>query len=304
MIQKIVWLLLAVNISLAEATHIDLKEYKVLKKQYKQNEILHLVTRSFVKNGSKYYFVIDTKTLKTDILPFEDIDKKLKPISKELFQTPFGKLLETATSQVETGGLQRQTSNAQKALYLSMDMCPSLKEGYENKILEQILTLQKRLPIGIAITEKWVENHEKEFVKLAQNPNLDITWINHSKTHFYDKTLPLSENFLLHVGTKLKEEILDVEKMLLGKGLIPSVFFRFPGLIADENLMKELRETYFLIPLGADAWIAKEQKPKEGSIILIHGNKNEPKGISMLSPMLPELLQRFNIEPLLRAFVE
>ncbi len=66
--------------------------------------------------------------------------------------------------------------------------------------------------------------------------------------------------------------------------------------------MKELRETYVLIPLGADAWIAKNEAVKEGSIVLIHGNKNEPEGILMLEHMLPDLLKRYTFEPIHKAF--
>jgi hypothetical protein len=60
--------------------------------------------------------------------------------------------------------------------------------------------------------------------------------------------------------------------------LTPSVFFRFPGLVSDNSeFMRVL--AYGLIPVGSDAWLAKKQKPGPGSIVLIHGNGNEPLGI-------------------------
>jgi hypothetical protein len=36
---------------------------------------------------------------------------------------------------------------------------------------------------------------------------------------------------------------------------------------------------YGLIPIGSDAWLAKGQPVHAGSIVLIHGNGNEPIGI-------------------------
>jgi hypothetical protein len=108
---------------------------------------------------------------------------------------------------------------------------------------------------------------------------------------------------MLHVNTDVAREILELEKTLLEKGITPSVFFRFPGLIADETLMKALRDVYFLIPLGADAWIAKHEEVREGSFILIHGNKNEPEGIVRLEQMLPKLLKRYTFKPIVEAFV-
>ena len=35
-----------------------------------------------------------------------------------------------------------------------------------------------------------------------------------------------------------------------------------------------------LIPIGSDAWLAKGQKAMPGSIVLIHGNGNEPIGVN------------------------
>ncbi|WP_063653705.1 hypothetical protein [Candidatus Arsenophonus triatominarum] len=36
-----------------------------------------------------------------------------------------------------------------------------------------------------------------------------------------------------------------------------------------------------LIPIGSNAWLAKGEQPKSGSIVLIHGNGNEPAGIKI-----------------------
>ena len=68
--------------------------------------------------------------------------------------------------------------------------------------------------------------------------------------------------------------------------------------------MRELRETYFLIPLGANAWIAKNEPIQKGSIILIHGNKNEPQGIAMMEKKLPEVLKTYRFKPIQEAFVQ
>jgi len=184
-----------------------------------------------------------------------------------------------------------------------MDLCPSSKQGYERDFIEKLTKQNGKTPIAIALSSAWKEHHEKEFKELVHNPLLQITWVNHSHTHFYDPKLPICDNFMLHVNTDVQGEILGVEKKLLEEGITPSVFFRFPGLIADEKLMRELRETYFLIPLGANAWIAKNEPIKTGSIILIHGNKNEPQGIEMLEKKLPEVVKTYQFHPLQEAFI-
>lgn len=59
---------------------------------------------------------------------------------------------------------------------------------------------------------------------------------------------------------------------------MPSVFFRYPGLVTNKALLLKLNNLG-LIPLGSDAWLAKNQTPTTGSIILVHGNSNEHVGI-------------------------
>ena len=65
---------------------------------------------------------------------------------------------------------------------------------------------------------------------------------------------------------------------LLQKGLLFSAFFRFPGLVSDHQLVETVTD-YGLIPVGSDAWLAKGQAAHNGTIVLIHGNGNEPVGI-------------------------
>ncbi|MBI3557621.1 MAG: hypothetical protein HY074_15275 [Deltaproteobacteria bacterium] len=108
---------------------------------------------------------------------------------------------------------------------------------------------------------------------------LRIVWINHTLTHPYNTRLPDDQNFLLEKGVNIDHEILGLEKMLLEFGVTPSVFFRFPGLVGNRALDDTLRN-YFLIPIGSDAWLAKHEAPTPGSVILIHGNENEPAGVA------------------------
>ncbi|OGJ87558.1 MAG: hypothetical protein A2268_03910 [Candidatus Raymondbacteria bacterium RifOxyA12_full_50_37] len=63
------------------------------------------------------------------------------------------------------------------------------------------------------------------------------------------------------------------------------MFFRFPGLVADSALCSRVIGLG-LIPIGSDSWPAKGQVPREGSIVLIHGNGNEPYGIKKFIELL------------------
>ena len=84
---------------------------------------------------------------------------------------------------------------------------------------------------------------------------------------------------MLEPGTDINFEVLETEKAMLKNGLMPSVFFRFPGLVSDQQLVYRITD-FGLIPVGSDAWLAKGQQPHAGSIVLIHGNGNEPVGVN------------------------
>ena len=114
---------------------------------------------------------------------------------------------------------------------------------------------------------------------------LNITWVNHTFSHLYFHDLAYNKNFLLFKFTNIKNEIFATEKLLLEHNQIPSVFIRFPGLISNSKILKKTRKLG-LIPLGADAWLAKNQIPQNGSIILVHGNSNEHVGIEKIIPIL------------------
>ncbi len=86
----------------------------------------------------------------------------------------------------------------------------------------------------------------------------------------------------------LDTEILLTEQYLLEHDQTPSVFFRFPGLISNSMLLDQIKK-YGLIPLGADAWLAKDEEVHPGSIVLVHGNGNEHSGIKLVMPLVPKL---------------
>jgi peptidoglycan/xylan/chitin deacetylase (PgdA/CDA1 family) len=166
--------------------------------------------------------------------------------------------------------------------YLTVDLCPS-KRPFEQSFFESVATLSQPqpVPVTVAITGAWLISHEREFSWLREQERLGklaITWVNHSLTHPYDATAPLQRTFLLTPGLDLRNELLALETLLLERDVVPAPFFRFPGLVADEEAMQLVRELG-MIPLGSDAWLAKGEHPRGGSIMLVHGNGNEPAGM-------------------------
>ena len=112
--------------------------------------------------------------------------------------------------------------------------------------------------------------------------------------------LPNDANFLLSKGVDPQEEILDTERLLIANGETPSLFFRFPGLVSSDPLMQAVSR-FHLVTLGADAWLALGQKPGHGSIVLVHPNGNEPKGLALFSTDLAHGEITAPLEPLTAA---
>lgn len=119
------------------------------------------------------------------------------------------------------------------------------------------------------------------FREQAAAGRLQITWVNHTLSHPYEPQLDLNHNFMREAGIDPLKEILGLEQLLVRQGIAPSVYFRFPGLISSPKLIETL-ERLHLVAIGSDAWLAKGQIPKAGSVILIHGNLNEPVGVKLL----------------------
>lgn len=162
--------------------------------------------------------------------------------------------------------------------FVTGDLCPS-HPPLERSFL---LDLEKaEAPVALSITGVWIKQHPEDFLWLRREKaegRLNVLWVNHSFRHPFRSDLPYGETFILTPGLIPKDEILNVERLLIANGERPSVFFRFPGLISSDIWMERLRDAH-LIPLGADAWLALGQKPTPGGIVLVHPNGNEPRGL-------------------------
>ena len=155
----------------------------------------------------------------------------------------------------------------------------------------------------MSISGLWLIHHFADFRWLLDQRKsgaLDILWVDHTYHHPYRRRLPEAANFLLSKGVDPEEEILDTERLLIANGETPSLFFRFPGLVSSDPLMQAVSR-FHLVTLGADAWLAKGQQPERGSIVLVHPNGNEPKGLAMFAHDLTRGTIAAPLEPLTAA---
>jgi len=176
------------------------------------------------------------------------------------------------------------TRGAAPGDFITGDLCPSHRP-LDRRFFEKLETIQRAAPVALSISGLWLKHHAEDFQWLreqAASGALDIVWTNHTYTHPYAKGRADDQTFMLSEGLNPDFEILETERLLIANGGTPSVFFRFPGLVSSSPLMQAVRR-HHLISIGADSWLAKGQKPRPGSIVLVHPNGNEEIGISLFN---------------------
>ncbi|WP_316823534.1 polysaccharide deacetylase [Pedobacter gandavensis] len=268
----------------------EIQQYKSYFAIGKYNGKSILVLRQFEENSMPSYLIVNPQTLETQI-----INSKMAAVKAITFQqfelylknTPYFNAIQSATQQslsLQDAGITHGFPK-EKGITLTIDLCPSHKPLDRNIFSSLITAFQKSelpVPVALSITGKFMLNHSADISwlqGLEKSGDLDITWINHTYHHHYSPGAPLNVNFLMEPGTDINFEILGLEQTMIERGLLPSVFFRFPGLVSDQKLVEEVT-SYGLIPIGSDAWLAKGQQSHAGSLVLIHGNGNEPIGVN------------------------
>ena len=261
-----------------------------------------IALRHFSMNGRVLYLVADQETLRTsivheDTIVFDAYAPGL--VFHDRTASPYLAAVISSTSppyRLHNGGVRNFTGMDGGAV-LSVDLCPS-KYGLSRYLFTGMIgaleKMNRPLPVAIAVSGKWIENHGPDIrwlQSLESRNRLAITWVNHSYTHprtYAPSPRTLSKGFLLSKGVDFTREVLQTEKLMIENNMVPSVFFRYPGLVSDGKLMDKLRD-YGLIALGSDAWLAKRERPGKGSIILVHANGHEPDGLKRFLGYLKDL---------------
>jgi len=258
-----------------------------------------LAIRSFSRDGGGWFLVVNCRDMSTSVVPSTGI-KTVTPTAEQweriMADTTYGRAMTRAlgrSTPLHNAGII--SLDGCRGIVVTADLCPS-RYGLDRPFFSSLTAYGNSInpgrPVSVALSVSglWLKKHPKDFqwlVALDDVNLLDITWVNHSFHHYAEKTSTLRGNYMLRPGTDVRGEVLNNERMMIEAGIVPSVFFRFPGLASDRKLFRKVADLG-LIPLGSDAWLAKSQKAGRGSIVLVHANGNEPDGIRRFKLFLEE----------------
>jgi hypothetical protein len=253
-----------------------------------------LATRRFSVDGEDLFLAVDPERLTTRLeravcwacaptTPEAQSQTRFIRAVDDFSKAP-GKKLPAGATWLDNAGLTHGREGAGRGggAFLTGDLCPSHRP-LDRAFLTSLEGGGAATPIALAISGLWIRQHPADFLWLRREMaegRLAIAFVNHSDRHPYRPGLADAHNYLLMPGVDMGQEILEVERLLIANGEVPSVFFRFPGLISDRATMDAVRDD-FLIPLGAQSWLALTPVAPRGAVILVHPNGNEPFGLNV-----------------------
>jgi hypothetical protein len=240
--------------------------------------------RRLIYGSNEKFLTVNLDSLKMHVFSSNEIVfKKSASSAIALPLSPYVKLLKYSLQRSvlrQNAGIIR--IDVTDGDFLTADLCQS-RHPFDKSLIQglsDMIGYSRPIPIAFAVTGKWIVSHKSDLewiIKRETAGDIRITWINHSFSH-HKKIEPMLSAFLADPGIDFEDEILKGELAMIKAGLVPSVFFRFPGLVSTRERFIRAVELG-VIPIGSDAWLGKNQSPRGGSIILIHANGNEPIGI-------------------------
>ena len=253
-----------------------------------------LIRREVILDGSHYVVATDVgSSLQSYLVAEDELQGKVRRTA--LDGTAWDGYREWFRDQAtkEAGLRLGNGQGLEKTVSLTVDLCWSLRP-YEEEFFH---SLPKMLPDprgavypAIFVSGQWLQQHPLEMdrlIELGQEPLTELIWGLHSSEH------PKTGGFMNdYAPEEVRADTLEVESLLLEWGIVPTVYYRFPGIIHDRIRLEEILELD-LFPIDVDSWMAVVgtahpygHPVRDGSIVMVHGNGNEPEGIAVLSEWL------------------
>lgn len=249
--------------------------YKIVHYYSQEQPFLLIIREITLSNGSNFFLAINTTTLSSVLLKGPVLKSSNSIYSNALFLT----LLHKETNSCKAFGTlpDSQPADSKLNVILTTDLCPT-KNKYDALFYQclQELNTNKALnsPFIIFFTGRWLATHYSDLDAIKKS---GLSFI--AGNHTYHHTIITNT----YSPALLTAEITNTEVVMLANSLLPSCFFRFPGLKYRPAHVKELSKIG-LIAIDANAWMGT--KVPDWSFLLVHSNGTVSSEVRMFARWL------------------
>ncbi len=261
---------------------LKIKDYKVvIYPAVLSNRTVYITREIITKDDARLYYFIDTKTLRygmTDSLIRLSNNNLLK--NSLLFRLKMDMISnrQAFADAAHTKPVHVQVTN----LILTTDLCP-IRTNYNWDFFTELISYQKKhnihIPLVIFFTGRWIQSNPASFQQIRKS-GLPFIAGNHTFSHHI-----LKDKYTV---AEFEKDVLKNETVLLEKGILPSPFFRFPGLKYQLPYLQAL-DRMSLLPVDVAIWMGQKVIPDWG-VILVHSNGVENVEVQRLKKYLKQQL--------------
>lgn len=240
---------------------LDIRSYRVVR-YLSSGKSGRLITREIeTSDGKKLYYFIDTGTLRYGLT---DNPEKTGPATN-LANTELGNVFQRQLAKLRPYGTFNESfkPESNKNIVLTTDLCPTPND-FDRQFYSDLQSLaadhKTSIPLVVFISGDWARNHPEQLGKIKSS-GLNLIAGNHTFRHHI---LTNAQNIAVFTA-----ELTNTEATLLANGVLPSYFFRFPGLIYHPAYMRTL-DKLSIVAVSANVWMGT--KAKNWGILLVHSN--------------------------------
>lgn len=215
------------------------------------------------ETNHEMWLCLDPETLTTFLTDPVTNDHPAWPSSNTLLEQTETRMLTTGTAIGESR-FNRYSTQAVTNVLLTTDLCPTrskLNRDFYQARAEAEKNISNRIPCVVFFSGEWIRTHPADLDWLKTN-GAAFTAGNHTWSHHIIQGAWPRDRFTA--------EITNTEVEMLENGILPSCWFRFPGLKFGHSHLEELSRLS-LIPLDCGLWMGQKKVPI-WPVILLHSN--------------------------------
>lgn len=250
--------------------------YKITQAQVALNGEVFRLLRFIGTGNGRYFLAVNENSLDSLLVP-ENRGLRATNVSNTLYELLLQRMLlqKTPLGHAMEGG--RVCSSA-LTLVLTTDLCPTSKAMSREFFLaleETSSFTGQPLPVVVFFSGKWIITHTNDLAWLKQR-RLKVVAGNHTYAHHIYSNQWTRKDLIA--------EITNTEVAMLSHGILPSIWFRFPGLRYHPDEIQVLGELG-VIAFDTTIWIGQTRMPR-WAVVLSHANGTQPVEVNHLKRFL------------------